>query len=92
MMFEKLLPYAVAFGVEEIWANRFKDIALKQPTWYVSSNNGVFNSIVFAHALSSSSTSFAASVMAKSSSGFSSGFSGGGFSGGGGGGGGGGSW
>lgn len=92
MMFEKLLPYAVAFGVEEIWAGRFKGIALKQPDWYVSSTGGRFNSVLFAHSIGQAArVSFASSVTAKSSSGFSSGFSGG-SSGGGGGGGGGGSW
>lgn len=93
MMFEKLLPYAVAFGVEKIWAKRFTSMHLKQPDWYQSSGSGTFNSVIFATALSHGmSTSFASSVTSSSSSGFSSGFSGGGSSGGGGGGGGGGSW
>ena len=92
MMFEKLLPYAIAFGVEEIWAGRFKGLGLKQPDWYVSANRSAFNAVVFSNALGRSmSVSFASSVTSKSSSGYSSGFSGG-FSGGGGGGGGGGSW
>ncbi|MBI5448850.1 DUF2207 domain-containing protein [Candidatus Gottesmanbacteria bacterium] len=92
MMFEKLLPYAVAFGVEEIWAGRFKGIALKQPDWYVSSTGERFNSALFVHSIKrAANTSFAASVVSKSSRGFSSGFSGG-SSGSGGGGGGGGSW
>lgn len=93
MMFEKLLPYAVAFGVEVIWAKRFADMALKQPNWYVSTNRGAFNAVVFSNALGRSmSTSVASFIASKSSNGFSSGFGGGGFSGGGGGGGGGGSW
>lgn len=93
MMFEKLLPFAVAFGVEEIWAGRFKTLRIKNPDWYVSSAGGRFNSVVFAHSLGAGmSRSFAASIAAHSSTGHSSGFSGGGSSGGGGGGGGGGSW
>lgn len=97
MMFEKLLPYAIAFGVEEIWAKRFKDLGLAKPDWYVSNSSAHFNSVVFARNIGNGmSVSFTASVNYKSSSGFSSGFSrgggGGGFSGGGGGGGGGGSW
>lgn len=93
MMFEKLLPYAIAFGVEEIWARRFEKLGLKQPDWYESSSGSRFNSVVFAHSVGRAATvSFASSVTSKSSSGFSSGFSGGGSSGGGGGGGGGGSW
>lgn len=90
MMFERLLPFAVAFGVEKIWAERFKDIDLKQPDWYSSSRMGAFNSAVFVSSLDSSLKSVSvASQPPHSSSG--SGFSGG-FSGGGGGGGGGGSW
>ena len=90
MMFERLLPFAVAFGVEKIWAERFKDISLKQPSWYSSTNRTAFNSALFVSHLDSSLR--AVSIAAQpphSSSG--SGFSGG-FSGGGGGGGGGGSW
>ena len=92
MMFEKLLPFAVAFGVEKIWAQRFKDIQLKPPDWYKGYDTTYFNSVVFAISLNSSLNSFrSAYTPTTSSSGFSSGFSGG-SSGGGGGGGGGGSW
>lgn len=92
MMFEKLLPYAVAFGVEKIWAKRFENLNLKEPDWYQGYSSGYFNSYIFASSLNSSMSSFrAAATPTRSSSGFSSGFSGG-SSGGGGGGGGGGSW
>ncbi len=93
MMFEKLLPYAVSFGVEKIWAERFKDLKLKGVDWYQSSTSDVLT----AHALTSGiNGSFAPSFQSavtpvSSSTGHSSGFSGG-SSGGGGGGGGGGSW
>jgi len=93
LMFEKLLPYAVSFGVEKIWAERFKDLKLKDVDWYQSSTSHVLT----AHALSSGlNGSFAPSFQSavtpvSSSTGHSSGFSGG-SSGGGGGGGGGGSW
>lgn len=94
VMFEKLLPYAVAFGIERIWANRFKDLAFTNPSWYVGYNNSAFNALYISNALHSSVSTFSYSATpTRSSSGFSSGFSsGGGFSGGGGGGGGGGSW
>ncbi len=93
MFFEKLLPYAVAFGVEKIWAERFAKIKMTPPDWYEPYHSGTFNSAVFARSLGAGySHGFASSASYKSSSGFSSGFSGGGSSGGGGGGGGGGSW
>ena len=89
MMFEKLLPFAVAFGVEKIWAERFKDMNLKSPEWYQGYSGAAFNSVLFTRSLNSSMSSFSSAAHPPSSS--SSGFSGG-FSGGGGGGGGGGSW
>jgi uncharacterized membrane protein len=92
MFFEKLLPFAVAFGVEKVWAKRFETISMTQPDWYVGTNSGTFNSIVFTNSLHSSvGVINKAATPTTSSSGFSSGFSGGSV-GGGGGGGGGGSW
>ncbi|MEK9179388.1 MAG: DUF2207 domain-containing protein, partial [Patescibacteria group bacterium] len=91
LLFEKLLPYAVAFGVEKNWAERFKDFKLTNPEWYSSYDNHSFTAMYFASRLGSSFNSFSGSATPPSSSGFSSGSSGG-FSGGGGGGGGGGSW
>ena len=92
MMFEKLLPFAVAFGVERIWAKRFESLNIIQPTWYRGYSSTNFNSYLFVNSLNSSFKTFnRAATPTRSSSGFSSGFSGG-FSGGGGGGGGGGSW
>jgi hypothetical protein len=93
LMFERLLPYAIAFGVEKVWAKRFKDIGIQPPSWYRSYSTANFSSWVFVNSLNSSMKTVAsAATPTRSSSGFSSGFSGGGFSGGGGGGGGGGSW
>ena len=98
--FERLLPYAIAFGVEKKWVRAFKDVfagADMQITGTNFSTNTFLNdmnmfssstvsalTIAPASSGSSSSSSF-------SSSGFSS-FGGGGFSGGGFGGGGGSSW
>lgn len=94
MIFEKLLPYAIVFGIEKIWAKRFVDLGIKPPDWYRSQTT-TFNSVNFVNNLNASLSSFQSSASAPttttSTSGFSSGFSGG-FSGGGGGGGGGGSW
>lgn len=89
MFFEKFLSYAVAFGVENIWAERFREIHLTKPDWYEGSFT---NSIVFSRTLGIGlGRSFSFASASRSTSGFSSGFSGG-SSGGGGGGGGGGSW
>jgi len=90
MLFEKLLPFAVAFGVEKNWAERFKDIDLKNPDWYQGTSTSHFTTAAFISSLNSSQSSFTSSSTPPSSS--SSGSGGGGFSGGGGGGGGGGSW
>ncbi len=92
MFFEKLLPYAIVFKVEKIWAERFKDITMKPPDWYQGYSATRFNSVYFSNSLNSSFSSLSsAATPTTSSSGFSSGLSGG-SSGGGGGGGGGGSW
>lgn len=91
--FEKLLPYAMALGVEEEWAKQFEGIYDKQPDWYSGSNAAGFNALALTHSLDNFSSS-AKSTLASSpssASGGGSGFSGGG-SGGGFGGGGGGSW
>lgn len=92
MLFEKMLPFAVAFGVEKIWIARFASMHLAKPDWYQGYSGGRFNAMVFASTLHSTSTNVAhAATPVSSSTGHSSGFSGG-SSGGGGGGGGGGSW
>jgi uncharacterized membrane protein YgcG len=92
-LYEKLLPYAVLWGVEEEWA---KELAVAyhdtQPEWYSGSSG--FNPVAFGvamHAFSASSATTATPAYSSSSGGsFSGGSMGGGFSGGGGGGGGGG--
>ena len=89
LLFERLLPYASAFGVEKAWARRFEKFDLKNPDWYQGTTGTHFSAIYLASSMSNSYNNFAVSSTPPSSSG--SGFSGG-SSGGGGGGGGGGSW
>ncbi len=84
-MFERFLPYAMAFGVAEKWAKAFEDMYRQPPTWYVG-GTGQFNAMSFSHSISSMSSAAASSM---SSSPSSSGSGGGGSSGGGSGGGGG---
>jgi uncharacterized membrane protein len=80
MFFEKLLPFAVAFGVEKIWADRFKSFDLRQPDWYEGYDNHAFSTAYFMSSMHSSFSSFKTSATPVSSStGHSSGFGGGGF-------------
>jgi uncharacterized protein (TIGR04222 family) len=97
-LFEKFLPFALALGVEQNWAEKFAAVLAAvrspdgrayQPSWY----DGKFN----VSNLSSSTQGLSSGLNSAVSSsvtppGSSSGSSGGGFSGGGGGGGGGGGW
>ena len=89
-MFEKYLPYAMAFGVEKKWAKAFDGIFTQPPNWYVGTNPMGFNAGVFSGRLSSMSSSVASTMSSAPRSSSGSGFGGGGSSGGGGGGGGGG--
>ncbi len=90
--FEKLLPYAIALGVEKQWARQFEGLYDRQPGWYEDSRAlGSFNAMLFAQSLGDFRTSMASSALAAASTG-ASGLGGGGGAGGGFGGGGGGSW
>jgi uncharacterized membrane protein len=89
-IFEKLLPYAMVFGVEEAWAKEFEGIYTTPPSWYEGNSHDAFTSSSFATAVSGFS-SVASSAFAPPSS-SDGGSGGGGSSAGGGGGGGGGSW
>jgi uncharacterized membrane protein len=91
-MFEKYLPFAMAFGVEGKWARGFKDIYLEPPRWYVGTHPMGFNASSFSLRMSSMSTAAGSALSSAPRSSGGSGFGGGGFSGGGGGGGGGGAF
>ena len=84
-MFERFLPYAMAFGVADKWAKAFEDMYREPPQWYVG-GTGRFSASSFSHSISTMSSAAASSM---SSSPSSSGSGGGGSSGGGSGGGGG---
>ena len=92
--FEKYLPYAMALGVEQHWAQAFAGIVKDPPNWYVSQGVYAFNPIFFSSSMHSMASDmhqvFVSAPRASSSgSGFGGGGGGGGFSGGGFGGGGG---
>lgn len=89
-LYEKLLPFAMLFGIEKQWAQELAPLyeAAATPNWYVG--NAAFNAVVFSNAISGFTAASTTAFAPPSSSG-GSGFSGG-SSGGGGGGGGGGGW
>lgn len=95
-MFERFLPFAMAFGVEETWARAFADIYQdRQPSWYVGQPGTRFHSAGLTSDLSGMASSTASAMQSAPRSSGGSGFSGGGgggFSGGGFGGGGGGAF
>jgi uncharacterized membrane protein YgcG len=101
-LFETMLPYAIALGVENAWSERFTDVLKAAargdgtdgtPRWYTGQSWSHIGSTQFSSMIGSSlSSAVASSSVAPGSSSGSSGSSGGGSSGGGGGGGGGGGW
>jgi predicted membrane protein DUF2207 len=96
--FQKFLPYALALGVEQTWADRFAAVvgpaaaaaAAGAMTWYQGNTSGLYNLGSFTSGLGSSLSGAISS--SSTAPGSSSGSGGGGSSGGGGGGGGGGGW
>jgi uncharacterized membrane protein YgcG len=98
-LFEKYLPYALALGVEQEWAEQFSDVLSQvhdgeqyRPRWYHGRGWYAGNYASFTSGLASGMTSTIASASTAPGSSGGGGFSGGGSSGGGGGGGGGGGW
>ena len=89
-LFERFLPFAMAFGVERKWAQAFQGILREPPRWYVGSNAGNFDMGRFSSRLadlsSRTGSTMASSPRSSGGSGFSGGSSGGGSGGGGGGG------
>lgn len=83
--FFAFLPFAIAMGVEEKWAEAFKDVTIPNPSWYRGGDAGAFSAVSLSSSLSGFSSALASSAGSSASSG-------GGSAGGGVGGGGGGSW
>jgi uncharacterized membrane protein len=97
-VFEKTLPFALAFGLGAKWSQAFAGLAMQPPDWYRGTGGlQTWSAVSFADNLTSMSSTFNSVAVSQppqardSGSGFGGG-GGGGFSGGGGGGGGGGSW
>ena len=96
-LFEALLPYALALGVEQAWAEKFASVLASirnpdgsaySPSWY----SGSWNTANLSKSTSSLSSGLGSAVSSSVTPPGSSSGGGGGFSGGGGGGGGGGGW
>ncbi|MFT2817809.1 DUF2207 domain-containing protein [Leifsonia sp. A12D58] len=90
-LYERVLPFAVLFGLEKNWSKVLGDYYARvnaEPDWYVGTNG--FNAALFATGIGAFASSTTAAWSGSSGSSTSSGFSGGGSVGGGGGGGGGG--
>lgn len=89
-IFEKVLPFAMAFGLGEKWAKAFAGMQTQPPNWYHGAAIATWNPSMFTKDITTMTKSFVTAASTSPSSSGSSG--GGGFSGGGFGGGGGGSW
>jgi uncharacterized membrane protein YgcG len=89
-LFDRYLPFAMAFGVEKKWAKAFEGIYTEPPRWYVGSGGPGFSPSRFTSSLatmsSKASSTLSSSPRSSGGSGFSGGSSGGGGGGGGGGG------
>jgi hypothetical protein len=89
-LFDRFLPFAMAFGVEKKWARAFEDIYTEAPRWYVGPSVTHFSVGRLSSSLADLSTKAGTTLASSPRSSSGSGFGGGGSSGGGGGGGGGG--
>jgi hypothetical protein len=63
-LFERYLPYAIAFGVEGSWAPAFEGIYVAAPTWY-SGPMGQFSSTTFGHRIRDLCISAASSMVSR---------------------------
>lgn len=92
-LFDRVLPFALVFGLEDRWAEAFRDMYREPPSWYSSPHYGdTFTPRIFVSDIGRSLSVMNSSLSSTPKRSGGSGFSGGGSSGGGFGGGGGGSW
>jgi hypothetical protein len=47
-LFERMLPYAIAFGVAQQWAEAFRGIDLEVPEWYGGQSGVAFTDVLWA--------------------------------------------
>ena len=60
-MFERYLPYAIAFGVQNSWVRAFEGIYVNAPDWY-SGSTGDFSATTFGYRISDLTVSAASSM------------------------------
>ena len=65
-LFERYLPFAIAFGVEKNWAHAFEGIYVTPPSWY-SGPMGEFSATDFGNRIADLAISAAASMSSKPS-------------------------
>ena len=61
-LFERYLPYAIAFGVQSSWSRTFENVYVKAPEWYTGPMGGDFSATSFGHRISDLSISAASSM------------------------------
>jgi hypothetical protein len=61
-LFERYLPYAIAFGVESSWAHSFDSVYVTAPDWYAAPMRDGFSASSFAHRISDLSVSAGSSM------------------------------
>jgi uncharacterized membrane protein len=92
-LFDRVLPFALVFGLEDRWAEAFRDMYKDPPSWYSSPYySNTFSPNIFVSDIGRSLSVMNSSLSSTPKKSGGSGFGGGGSSGGGFGGGGGGSW
>ena len=92
-LFDRVLPFALVFGLEDRWAEAFKDMYREPPSWYSSPHYArSFTPRIFVSDIGRSLSVMNSTLSSTPKRSGGSGFSGGGSRGGGFGGGGGGSW
>ena len=93
-LFFDILPYAYVLGISGVWISKFKEIEIKNPTWYQSSTNvlNIYIGLRLLSSINSVNINASRALVKTNSSGkigkggsFGGGHSGGGFGGGGGG-------
>jgi hypothetical protein len=66
-LFERYLPYAIAFGVQNSWARAFENVYVTAPDWYTGPMGGDFSASTFGHRISDLCISAASSMSSRPS-------------------------